>query len=1413
MSRTLLKTLLTLTGLLLARAAPAQTLALRDYTLANGLPQTIVYGICQDAQGRLWAGTQGGVSSFDGHQFQTLTTVQGLPDNHVRAVAAAPDGTLWLGHNYGGISVVRPDGTVRRCRPRGLGVPPGVRCVLPAGGGVVWVGTAADGLFRLKCGLQDTTVVHFGPGRGLPSAEVLHVAAAAGPPGRVWVATGAGLALLDAAGRPVPGLPAELAQGGVNHCQILSDTLLWAATTRGLVRLSGRGTPASPWRARGYGAAEGLCAVPTLRVLQDRAGNVWTTTTAGLSQRPAGATRFRCRASRSALDSEENNDLLEDREGNIWFVHDQGLAEHPADERFLQYTQADGLPDNEVQAVLPLPGGRYWVGTRAGLVELTTPADGAAPRIRRLPLPGDAGGQYVRCLYRDRRGDCWVGTENGAARYSPGPDRWTFFKQEPGLAGRHVVSITEDGRGRVWLATSGSGVAIFDPATSRFTFITTAQGLPSDVLWQVFADRAGGIWLASDDRGLLRADVAHDTFARVAGQPAGLSLGSISEDEAGQLWLGTIGRGVLRYSSASGRFQSFGPEVGLQSSNPYFVQCDSAGRVWVGTNRGLDCFDPRRGQTSSYGVAEGFLGQEANQNAVRLGRAGQLWVGTVNGLVQYDPARARPNRVAPITRISGLRLFLRDTAVAPGLRLPATLNHLTFDYVGTSLTHPEKVRYQYRLLGFEDDWAGPLTATSATYTNLEPGSYTFEVRAANEDGLWSARPVQFALTIRSPWWRTWWAYGGYLLAFGLTLYGVRGLTRGRERDRAERQLEHQALSHLQEMDRVKTNFFTNVSHELRTPLTLILGPAEELATEAADPGVRRQGGLMLRNAHKLLALINQLLDLSKLEAGALRLLPTAGDAALATRQVVAAFASLAENRRILLRCAAPATPVPLVFDAGKLDEVLTNLIANALRFTPAGGFVTVTVMEALPMPDAPAGSVVIAVRDTGSGIDAADLPHLFDRFYQAGNAADTMQRTGTGIGLALVRELVALHGGTVSVASLPGEGATFTVRLLRGLRPVAATDASAQPDTIATTALHTLAASTLPAVAAAAPPAETVPAEAAEADVVLIIEDNDDVREFIRATLAPAGYRLLLAEDGVAGVALARAEVPDLVVSDLMMPGLNGYEVCAALKTDPATSHVPVVLLTARSGDEAKLEGLETGADAFLAKPFNPRELRAQVRNLLALRQRLHAHLQLLRAPESLSEVTSYSEPNRAEAADSTTIAAVPAVAPDAMLEEALPAAEAKAAAEFAEPTIASGSALAPPAVGPPASPDGHAAAVASLPSLDQEFLRRIDEAVLHHLGDEAFGVDELGSAIGMSRTQVHRKLKALTGQSPGEHIRGTRLQRARALLRAQVGTVAEVAYQVGFGSPAAFSTAFSRQFGYPPSVAFQQRPATADQD
>ncbi len=547
---------------------------------------------------------------------------------------------------------------------------------------------------------------------------------------------------------------------------------------------------------------------------------------------------------------------------------------------------------------------------------------------------------------------------------------------------------------------------------------------------------------------------------------------------------------------------------------------------------------------------------------------------------------------------------------------------------------------------------------------------------------------------------------------------------------------------LQNLDELKTNFFTNISHEFRTPLTLILGPAEELADEGPDPATRRKSGLILRNARRLLHLINQLLDLSKLEAGAMRLVPTAGDAAQLARQLAGTFASMAEARGIRFGTEGPVR-LPLVFDAPKLEIVLTNLLSNALRFTPAGGEVALSWRAVAATTTAPA-LVELAVRDTGPGIAPEHLPQLFNRFYQGAHPTTPGAQPGTGVGLTLVKELTELHGGTVVASSAAGQGATFAVRLPYGLVP--APTAADEPVPALTGHDGT-------AAGAGDDPAETPPRPAAEsplpeADLVLFVEDNEDVREFIRSSLEPAGYRLLEAADGRAGVEMALASVPDLVISDVMMPGLDGYGVVRQLKAHPATSHVPVVLLTAKSAATDRLEGLETGADAYLGKPFAARELRAQVRNLLALRDRTRA---LTRAEQHL------------------VLAGPPD--PD----------------------------------GTPADEPAPTLAPARLSALDRDFLARVAASVEENLAESEFDVDQLSRAVALSRTQVQRKLRALTGQAPAEYIRTARLLRARALLREQAGTVAEIGYGVGFSSPAHFSTVFSRQFGYPPSEAARQ--------
>ncbi|WP_457066535.1 hybrid sensor histidine kinase/response regulator transcription factor [Hymenobacter sp. UYAg731] len=1366
-------------------AAVGQTLPSRSFSLAEGLPETSVSALAQDGLGRLWLVSEVGAAWYDGHAFHSLTTQSGMPNTRVTALAAdpGPAAGLWMGLRDGSLCYFNPTSErVQRVTPRVPGYPTDVRAILARDSAArqrVWVGTGGGNLYCLRWPREpgrrawptapqvQRVSLPIGPGGQPPAINSL----ALGPAGTLWVATDQGLLLVDeATGQllPLPGpWPPALAIGPVLALNAAADGRLWAGTERaGLFVLD---LPAAGGGVRQYTAAEGLCSDKVLRTVAEPgpAGRVWVLTGQGLSYlERATAPVARCLPGTGLVShSYRRGDLLRDREGNLWATSANGLTQYPPDARFALFGTLDGLPGAKVYALAKARGtsGDYWVGTNNGLA-LLHPGPFPATRCRVLPSRTPDTYNIIRAVLERANGDVWAGaTKGGTAIWSPRQARWLSLNtQIPELSDATVASLAEDRHGRIWLATETQGLIVYDPATAHYQQYVGPTLAGARRVMKLLRSRTGTIWLGTENLGLLEAQETAPArpgtlpglrFRTVAPRPVGaepLSVFSMSEDGHGRLWLSSFGEGMFCYNPAHAaaglRPVPLRDVPGAHVNNPYFVQCDASDAVWLGTTRGLLCYTPATGRQDFFGREEGFIGQETGINAVLAEPNGVLWAGTVFGLMRYTPAGAHPNRVPPRPQLTGFRLFMHDTVLLPHTRLPHRLNYLTFDYGATSLTTPGRVRYQYRLAGFEQRWNGPSAARSATYTNLPPGDYQFEVRAANENGLWSPRPAVFPFRVQPPWWRTWWAYLLYAAGFACMMYAVRAYTRDRERERADRQLERQALQHLQELDRVKTDFFTNVSHEFRTPLTLILGPAEELATGPADPAVRRQAGLVLRNARKLLTLINQLLDLSKLEAGALHPVFTQGDVVLTVRQVVASFDALAVGRQIALTCQAPAQPVPLVFDAAKLEEILTNLVANALRFTPAGGRVTVSVTEEPATAIAPVGSVSIAVQDTGSGIAAEDVPYLFDRFFQANNPGSEARPTGTGIGLALVRELTMLHGGTVAVVSQPGTGSTFTVQLPHGLpvAPASEVPASMAGPTTPSSAYPPLA----PLLVSDSSEADVSIQSAAEPALVLVIEDNDEVREFIHSTLAPAGYRLLLAATGDAGLALARAEVPDLVVSDVMMPGLDGYQVCTQLKSDLATSHIPVVLLTAKSGPGAKLEGLETGADSFLAKPFNPRELRAQVRNLLALRRQVQAHFAPLPPAASSAAPLASLEPGQAAA---------------------------------------------------------HTAAAAGQLSLDQDFLRRVSESMLRHLADESFGVDELGADIGLSRTQIHRKLKALTGQSPGESLRATRLNRALALLQAQVGTVAEVAYQVGFGSPAAFSTAFSRQFGLPPSAVARQ--------
>ncbi len=557
----------------------------------------------------------------------------------------------------------------------------------------------------------------------------------------------------------------------------------------------------------------------------------------------------------------------------------------------------------------------------------------------------------------------------------------------------------------------------------------------------------------------------------------------------------------------------------------------------------------------------------------------------------------------------------------------------------------------------------------------------------------------------------------------------------RSRQAAKRRLLNEQLKYeklqtekMKELEQLKSRFFANIAHEFRTPLTLIMGPMEQIMDTTQETPARQAAGLAYKSAQQLLTLINQLLELSRLEAGEGQMHFVERDFIAFAKGILMSFESLQAQKNIHLKVEAEEAEIIMIFDAESLEKILSNLLSNAFKFTPSGGAIAVKINKSqLNQGGILEEAVRIDVSDTGIGIRAEDLPHVFDRFYRT--APHTPDNTeSVGIGLALVKELVDLHRGSITVQSKEQEGTTFTILL--PLRQAEYEPDHADPEQMGTKTHKDL----LPVSGLASEveltPEEAVEEEVADKELVLVVDDNPDVRNFIVQSLQRK-YRILEAADGKEGIEMAITHVPDLIVCDVMMPKIDGYEACKTLKLDEKTSHIPIVLLTAKWGMESKLQGLETGADEYLSKPFNTKELLMRIHNLITVRKSIHS--------KYLKELQ----------------------------EQNLP------------PGQTSENGLAP---------------------RERRFLEKVKEAVKAELDDEDFGVEELSQALYMSRKNLHRKLKALTGQTPSLFIRMIRLQEAKTLLESGNYSVQEVAYRVGFNSATYFSTCFSAQFGYAPS-------------
>ncbi|MGI9542162.1 MAG: hybrid sensor histidine kinase/response regulator transcription factor, partial [Cyclobacteriaceae bacterium] len=642
---------------------------------------------------------------------------------------------------------------------------------------------------------------------------------------------------------------------------------------------------------------------------------------------------------------------------------------------------------------------------------------------------------------------------------------------------------------------------------------------------------------------------------------------------------------------------------------------------------------------------------------------------------------------------------------------------LRFEFASPSLLDPQANRYQYRLRGFDETWSDWTVETKKDYTNLPAGNYQFLARAQNAYGKVSSAGT-FTFEILAPWYNSTWAHVCYLLLAALFVFGIVHL-RSAQLKRDKRKLEalvdekiseiKRQAEKLKELDKVKSRFFANISHEFRTPLTLILGPLVDRLNKKLIPADRQEFEVMRRNAQRLQRLINQLLDLSKIESRSLKLQVSKGDIHFFLRAILSSFSSYAKQRNIQYEMLIPEQELQGYFDDDKLEKIIYNLVSNAFKFTADGGEITVSSQWRSDL-------LKIEVTDNGCGIPAHKLNAVFNRFYQTDDSP-TRTHEGTGIGLALTKELVSLHKGTVTVKSTPGQGSTFTITL--PLKASAYKDQKISKEAIPRHSLHV---SRQIHNEIETPPIDRI-TEATDAPIVLVVEDHAELRHYIKSHLS--NYRVLEAANGSEGLTVAIKQVPDLVISDVMMPKMNGVDLLHSLKTNEKTSHIPVILLTAKADLPSKLEGFETGADDYLTKPFDAKELLARCQNIIEQRK-------LLRNKFSSTLVLKPKD-------------------------------------------------------------------IAITPT-DEVFLNKVMETVEKHLEDSSFSVEVFQQEVGMSRMQLHRKLKALTDYSTTEFIRVQRLKRAAQLLADTDATISDICYRVGFNSLSYFTKCFKEQYGKTPS-------------
>ncbi|WGQ10118.1 two-component regulator propeller domain-containing protein [Pedobacter gandavensis] len=920
--------------------------------------------------------------------------------------------------------------------------------------------------------------------------------------------------------------------------------------------------------------------------------------------------------------------LYKDISGIIWVgTFKKGLSFYH--EKILKFplfrhqgASPDGLVYDDVNRFAEDDQGNLWIGTNGGGLFYFNRKTKQFKRYQHQHNnPNSLSNDIIVSLFVDKGKRLWIGTYFGGLDSFDGKT-FKHYRHEPGnptsLSDDRVWDILEDRSGNLWVATLSGGLNLLDRSTGKFSHFRAGakNGIHSDFLSCLIEDKKGNLWIGSSD-GIdqLKPDgsfVHHKHEDNNVNSLINNIVYDLMEDSYGFIWAATRD-GLSRLDPARKAFRNFDTKDGLGEKATLKIVEDNQRNLWVSTANGLFnvVVKPLAKRDFSYTFHkydehDGLQGSAFNANAGYKTSTGDLAFGGANGFNLFQPERIKNDLSKPVIvftdlqvenksvgigePVNGRILLEKSLSFTDGITLKHNQNGFAIEFAALNYFNPHKIRYRYKLEGFDEHWQEPQpNSRRATYTNIDPGAYTFKVMSTDASGNWVNNEADLKIIIQPPFWSTWMAYLLYALAIGGGLLWIRHRGIARLNKEFLLKQERQQASRMHELDLMKIKFLTNVSHEFRTPLSLIITPLEKLIGQNVIPK-KQELQLMHRNGKRLLNLVNQLLDFRKMEVRELRLHPKPGEAISFIRELCLSFNDLAEQRRINFSFHTEAQTLMVAFDHDKVERIVFNLLSNAFKFTPEGGKIWVTLE--IVQQQISHTTLLLKVSDTGIGMEADKTARIFERFFQ-NDMPDSIVNQGTGIGLSITKEFVKLHDGKIHVNSVLNEGSEFCVSLDLANSHSAAdagkTEAGVEKQELVDEGAALMNTSE--------DPKENFTWKSKK-QILMLVEDNEDFRFYLKDNLSEF-YQIVEASNGKEGWQKILSSHPDLIVSDVTMPEMNGTELCKKIKSDKRTAHLPVILLTAVSNEDQQLLGLETGANDYMTKPFNFEILLSKIRNIL----------------------------------------------------------------------------------------------------------------------------------------------------------------------------------------------------------------------